>query len=86
MTYALLLERQAEKDLMDLPLPVLRRVDARLLALSEEPRPRGALKLKGKEGEGWRVRVGDYRILYTIDTNQEIVKVYRIGHRRDVYR
>jgi len=86
VTYALLLERQAEKDLMDLPLPVLRRVDARLLALSEEPRPRGALKLKGKEGEGWRVRVGDYRILYTIDTNQEIVKVYRIGHRRDVYR
>lgn len=86
MTYVLLLERQAEKDLMDLPLPILRRVDARLLALSEEPRPRGALKLKGKEGEGWRVRVGDYRILYTIDTSQKIVKVYHIGHRRDVYR
>lgn len=86
MTYALLLERQAEKDLRDLPPPVLRRVDARLLALSDEPQPRGALKLKGKEGEGWRVRVGDYRILYTIDTNQKIIRVYRIGHRRDVYR
>jgi mRNA interferase RelE/StbE len=86
VTFALLLERQAEKELRDLPLPVLRRVDARLLALSEEPTPRGALKLKGKEGEGWRVRVGDYRILYTIDTNHQIIKVYRIGHRRDVYR
>ena len=86
MTYTLLLERQAEKALRELPLPVLRRIDARLLALSTEPQPRGALKLKGKEGEGWRVRVGDYRILYTIDTNQGIIKVYRIGHRRDVYR
>lgn len=85
MTYAVLLERQAEKDLRDLPLPSLKRIDARLLALSDEPRPKGALKLKGKEGEGWRVRIGDYRILYTIDTNQRIVKVYRIGHRRDVY-
>ncbi len=86
MTFALLLERQAEKDLRDLPLPILRRVDARLLALSKEPRPRGSLKLKGKEGEGWRIRVGDYRILYTIDTDQEIIKIYHIGHRRDVYR
>ncbi len=86
MSYAVLVERQAEKELRNLPLQILRRVDARLLALSEEPWPRGALKLKGKEGEAWRVKVGDYRILYTVDTRQEVVKVYRIGHRRGVYR
>ena len=86
MTYTLLMERQAEKDLRQLPPGMLRRIDARLLALAEEPRPRGALKLKGKEGEGWRVRVGDYRILYTVDAQQKVVKVYRIGHRREAYR
>ena len=86
MSYALLLERQAEKDLRNLPLQVLRRIDARLLALPDEPRPRGTLKLKGKADEGWRVKVGDYRILYTIDSKQQMIKVYRIGHRRGVYR
>ena len=64
MSFAVLLERQAEKDLRNLPLQILRRIDSRLLALGDDPRPRGALKLKGKADEGWRVRVGDYRILH----------------------
>lgn len=61
-------------------------MDARLQALSDTPLPRGALKLKGKEVEGWRIRVGDYRILYTVDDDKKTVNVYRIGHRREVYR
>ena len=63
MTYKVLLERQAEKELKDLQSEVLKRVDARLQALSDTPLPRGASKLKGKEVEGWRIRVGDYRIM-----------------------
>ena len=86
MTYSVLLEREAEKELRSLPPQILRRIDRHLLALSDNPWPRGALKLKGKEGEGWRVKVGDYRVLYVIDKMQKIIKVYRIKHRRDVYR
>ena len=86
MSYSLLLERAAEKDLRNLPPQILRRIDKRLLALSDKPRTRGSLKLKGKEGEGWRVKVGDYRILYTIDDTQKIIRVYHISHRREAYR
>ncbi len=86
MSYSILLERQAEKELRSLPLQMLLRIDRRILALSDEPWPRGVLKLKGKEGEGWRIKVGDYRILYIIDDAQKIIKIYRIKHRRDVYR
>ncbi len=67
MSYTVRLERQAEKELKDLSNDMLRRIDARLKTLPEEPLPHGVAKLKGKEGEGWRLRVGDYRILYTVD-------------------
>ena len=86
MSYTILLERQAEKELRSLPSQILRRIDKRLIALSEEPWPRGVLKLKGKEGDGWRVKAGQYRILYTVDKTQRLVKVYRIKHRRQAYR
>ncbi len=86
MSYIVLLERQADKELHGLPPQMLRRIDKRLLALSTEPWPRGAVKLKGKEGEGWRIKTGDYRILYTVDKTQKIIKVYRIKHRREAYR
>lgn len=86
MSYTVLLERQAEKELRNLPTQVLRRVDSRLIALAEEALPRGAAKLRGKEGEGWRIKVGDYRILYTVDEARQVIKVYRIKHRREAYR
>lgn len=86
MTCAILLERQAEKELRSLPLQILRRVDKRLLALANDPWPRGSTKLKGKESEGWRIKVGDYRILYTVDSTQNVIRVYRIKHRREAYR
>ena len=86
MSYTVLLERQAEKELRSLPSQILRRIDKRLLALSTEPWPRGAVKLKAKEGEGWRIKTGDYRILYMVDKTQKVIKVYRIKHRREAYR
>jgi len=86
VSYTILLERQAEKELLSLPLQILRRIDKRLLALSNEPWPRGAVKLKGKEGEGWRIKTGDYRILYTVEKTRKVIKVYRIKHRREAYR
>ena len=56
----------------------------RIQALGSEPRPPGCEKLAGKEG--YRVRQGDYRILYTLDDEQRALVVVKIGHRRDVYR
>ena len=58
-------------------------IDA-LLSLEENPRPRGVEKIRGKEL--WRVRKGDYRVVYDVDDNVKIVTVVRIGHRKDVYR
>ena len=86
MSYTVLLERQAEKELSGLPTKVIRRIDKHLLALTNEPWPRGVIKLKGKEGEGWRIKTSDYRILYTVDKSQKVIKVYRIKHRREAYR
>jgi mRNA interferase RelE/StbE len=54
-----------------------------LLALEDNPRPAGAKKLHGEDS--YRLRVGDYRVLYTIDDQSRVVTVYAVGHRREVY-
>jgi len=84
--YVVLLESRAEKDLKALLGQILKRIDIKLQALSLNPRPRGAARLRGKESEGWRFRIGDYRILYQIDDRENIVRIYRIKHRREAYR
>ncbi|WP_274596519.1 type II toxin-antitoxin system RelE family toxin [Microcystis aeruginosa] len=60
------------------------RVSDSLEKLQQYPRPSGVVKLKG-EDKMYRLRVGDYRIVYTIEDNDKIIKVTRIGHRQDVY-
>ena len=84
MKYQVLLVRSAERELHALPETVHGRVVAAFLRLQDEPRPRGARKLS--HGSGWRLRVGDYRVLYTVDDTTHVVTVYSTGHRRDVYR
>lgn len=74
----------AQRDLDDLDPSVLARLAPDLQALGANPRPRGCLKLTGEEG--YRVRVGSYRVLYRIDDPAQVVFVYRIKHRRDAYR
>jgi mRNA interferase RelE/StbE len=75
----------AQRDLQALPRDILVRIEARLQALAENPRPRGVERIQGTQG-GLRVRVGDYRILYTVDDAQQVVTIGRVRHRRDVYR
>ena len=55
------------------------------MALETNPRPPGVKKLQGEEGI-WRLRVGDYRVLYTIQHQELVILVLKIGHRREVYR
>jgi mRNA interferase RelE/StbE len=64
---------------------MLARVDARIRELADNPRPRGVEPVRGAQG-GFRVRVGDYRILYDVDDAQQVVIIGRVRHRRDVYR
>lgn len=84
MPYAIHLKRSAEKELAGLPREVHQRIIKRLLALKANPHPPGAKKLGG--GERYRIRVGDYRVLYTIDDALQKIEVSAVGHRREVYR
>jgi len=76
---------QAQRDLDGFSGKLLSRFEETILGLYDEPRPHNAKKLAGS-GSGWRIRVGDYRVLYEIYDARKIVKVYRIAHRREVYR
>ena len=72
------------KSMRRLPRDVQRRIVARLETLQSDPRPPGSVKLT--DSESYRVRVGDYRIVYAIDDDRLIVLVIEVGHRGDVYR
>jgi mRNA interferase RelE/StbE len=85
VAYRLAIRPAAERDLRALPPDMLARVDARIRALADQPRPHGVERLRGPHG-GLRLRVGDYRILYDVDDAQQIVIIGRVRHRRDVYR
>ena len=84
MSWTVDLARDAKKELVRLPASVQKRVARALLSLESDPFPRGCKKLKNRDG--WRVRVGDYRILYFADKNARQIIVGVIGNRRDVYR
>ncbi len=84
ISYTVRLKPRAERELDRLPIAVARRIWEKLLILGREPRPRGASKLEGVEG--YRIRVGIYRIVYLVDDDQRVVDVARIAHRREVYR
>ena len=83
--YRVLIERSAEKDLAKLPPDVHCRVIDALKALAANPRPPGCRKLTGSRND-WRIRVGDYRVIYEIAGAIRVVLVHRIRHRREVYR
>jgi len=84
LSYTVLILRRAQKELAQLPSEAYERVCDAIRALVQDPRPPGCLKLTGREG--WRIRVGDYRVIYEIDDKQQVVTILHIGHRRDVYR
>jgi mRNA interferase RelE/StbE len=67
-----------------LPALIHRRISRKVLLLEDNPRPRDAKKLSGREE--YRLRAGDYRVLYTIDDKGHVVTVSAVGHRREVYR
>ena len=84
MTYRVTLSPMAARQLRKLDAQARRRIQAALELLAEQPRPPSATRLVGGAGE-WRVRTGDYRIVYEIEDDRLLILVLRLGHRREVY-
>ncbi|MEI2777554.1 MAG: type II toxin-antitoxin system RelE/ParE family toxin [Tetrasphaera sp.] len=84
MSYRIELSPGAARQLRKLDGSARRRVQAAIELLGDEPRPAGAKKLVGGDGE-WRVRTGDYRIIYDINEGVLLILVLTVGHRREIY-
>ena len=83
--YEVLIARRASKAIAALPRRDQQRVRAAIDLLAETPRPPGCVAMKGEEST-YRVRVGDFRILYEVRDSELVILVVRVGHRREVYR
>ena len=83
--YEVLLERRAQRDIKKLPADVFHRIIPSIRALAEDPKPPGCRKITGSKND-WRIRIGEYRVIYEIDEHAEAVKVMRIRHRKEVYK
>ena len=85
MTYIVTIRKQAIKELERLPKKDTQQISKAIDELSGNPRPNGCKKLKGESEYIWRIRVGNYRVLYTIEDRVKIVEVRKIGHRKNIY-
>ena len=83
--YEVYLERSAERDLKRVSSDDFHRIVSRIQDLAEKPRPEGCRKITGSISD-WRIRIGDYRVIYEIDDKARIVRVMRVRHRKEVYR
>jgi len=81
--YAIQFKASARKNLRKIPAQIRERILLKIIALEDNPRPIGAIKLTNHEA--YRFRQGDYRIIYTIRDKQLTIEIIRIGHRRDIY-
>lgn len=84
MTYRVTLAPSAARELRKFDPQARRRIQAAIELLATEPRPPAATRLVGGAGE-WRVRTGDYRIVYEINDDELVVLLLRVGHRREIY-
>lgn len=85
MKYCIFYKQSASEELLQLPVSIAHKIKLAINVLSENPRPHGCKKLKGLVNE-YRIRVSNYRVIYTIIDTILIVTVIKIAHRKDVYR
>ena len=85
MAYSVEFAPSAARDFQKLPREVQHRLTRAIDTLGANPRPRGAKKLQGRD-DVWRIRAGDYRIIYEIQERRLVVMVVRVAHRREAYR
>ena len=86
MRYEIRIRKQALKEIEKLPIKKSIEVSKAIDSLAENPRPAGSKKLKGQKEIIWRIRVGDFRILYIIDDKIKIVEIRKVGDRKDIYK
>jgi mRNA interferase RelE/StbE len=82
--YSLRIEARAERELHHVPKWDAERIVRRILALQKDPRPPGCTKLAG--AEGYRIRQGDWRVIYQVDDAAREIRIVKVGHRREIYR
>jgi len=82
--YKITIKKSAAKELQDIPKKDLRKIVKRIQSLALNPRPTGSQKLSARQQ--YRIRQGDYRIVYSIDDKELLVDIVKIGHRREIYR
>ena len=82
--YKVVITKSAQRQLDKLPDSVATHLEEKMLELEDNPRPQGCIKLKDREG--YRIRVGDYRIIYGVEDKILIVTILMLGHRREIYR
>lgn len=85
MRYTVEFTTSAAREFRALERQMQRRISTRIDELVHEPFPPGAQKLQGKENH-WRIRVGDYRVIYRVEKHRVVIVIVRIGHRREIYR
>jgi mRNA interferase RelE/StbE len=83
-SYKVSLKKSAEKELRSIPARDITKIVDKIKNLQQQPRPHGCEKMEG--GERYRIRQGDWRVIYTIDDTEKSVLVIKIGNRREVYR
>lgn len=85
MSYTISITKQAFKELELLSKKINQRISAAIDKLSQNPYPIGSKKLRGKEEAIWRIRIGDYRVLYSIKNEIKVIEIRRVGHRKEIY-
>jgi len=84
LAYRIEIRRQAVKELNRIGLQDRKKIQQAIDGLAANPHPAGSIKLRKRDG--WRIRIGDYRVIYSIEEQKVLVLVLRVGHRREVYR
>lgn len=83
--YEITFTRSASKEIQSLSSSLVNRIFPKIEALATEPRPKGCTKLSGYENL-WRIRIGDYRVIYSVDDKTELIDIIAIKHRKDAYK
>lgn len=83
-SYSIEIKRSAQKEIAKLPKPYLKSVTAAIASLAEDPRPRGSVKMSGIDA--YRIRIGVFRVVYSVHDAILTVVIVSVGHRKDVYR
>lgn len=86
MEYKIFITKKAAKEIVSLPKIYAGKIYKSILKLETEPRPLGSKKLQGTNEVLWRIRIGDYRIIYSIDDSIRIIEIRNIGNRKDIYK